>query len=142
MRLQRDNNNKENAMRLHKDDGKKKPTRYYSDKQEKSIAKAVGGKQTANSGATAYSKGDVTEGDRTGWLLEAKTCMKDQKSFTMQEEWFIKNRAESIFMKKDYSAVVFNFGPDKPNYYCIDENTFLEMKEALEEKIKNDMQGM
>ena len=142
MRLQRDNNNKENAMRLHKDDGKKKPTRYYSDKQEKSIAKAVGGKQTANSGATAYSKGDVTEGDRTGWLLEAKTCMKDQKSFTMQEEWFIKNRSESIFMKKDYSAVVFNFGPDKPNYYCIDENTFLEMKEALEEKIKNDMQGM
>lgn len=142
MRLQRDNNNKENAMRLHKDDGKKKPTRYYSDKQEKSIAKAVGGRQTANSGATAYSKGDVTEGDRTGWLLEAKTCMKDQKSFTMQEEWFIKNRSESIFMKKDYSAVVFNFGPDKPNYYCIDENTFLEMKEALEEKIKNDMQGM
>ena len=142
MRLQRDNNNKENAMRLHKDDGKKKPTRYYSDKQEKSIAKAVGGRQTANSGATAYSKGDVTEGDRTGWLLEAKTCMKDQKSFTMQEEWFIKNRSESIFMKKDYSAVVFNFGPDKPNYYCINENTFLEMKEALEEKIKNDMQGM
>lgn len=142
MRLQRDNNNKENAMRLHKDDGKKKPTRYYSDKQEKSIAKAVGGRQTANSGATAYSKGDVTEGDRTGWLLEAKTCMKDQKSFTMQEEWFIKNRSESIFMKKDYSAVVFNFGPNKPNYYCIDENTFLEMKEALEEKIKNDMQGM
>ena len=142
MRLQRDNNNKENAMRLHKDDGKKKPTRYYSDKQEKSIAKAVGGRQTANSGATAYSKGDVTEGNRTGWLLEAKTCMKDQKSFTMQEEWFIKNRSESIFMKKDYSAVVFNFGPDKPNYYCIDENTFLEMKEALEEKIRNDMQGM
>ena len=45
-------------------------------------------------------------------------------------------------MKKDYSAVVFNFGPNKPNDYCIDENTFLEMKEALEEKIKNDMQGM
>jgi hypothetical protein len=37
----------------------KKPTRYYSDKQEKAIAKAVGGKQTANSGATAFQKGDV-----------------------------------------------------------------------------------
>lgn len=30
-------------------------TRYYSDKQEKAIAKAVGGKQTANSGATLWS---------------------------------------------------------------------------------------
>lgn len=142
MRLQRDNTNSDNSFRLHKDDGKKKPTRYYSDRQEKSIAKAIGGRQTANSGATAYSKGDITEGDRTGWLMEAKTCMKDQKTFTMHEEWFDKNKAESIFMKKDYSAVVFNFGPGKPNYYCVDEYTFLEMKDALEEKRRNDMQNM
>jgi hypothetical protein len=35
-------------------------TRYYSDIQEKRIAKAVNGKQTANSGATKWSKGDVS----------------------------------------------------------------------------------
>lgn len=29
-------------------------TRYYSNKQEKSVAKAVGGRKTANSGATAF----------------------------------------------------------------------------------------
>lgn len=29
-----------------------KPTRWYSNKQEKKVAKAVGGRQTANSGAT------------------------------------------------------------------------------------------
>lgn len=29
-----------------------RPTRFYSNKQEKKVAKAVGGKQTANSGAT------------------------------------------------------------------------------------------
>lgn len=28
-------------------------TRYYSSRQEKKVAKAIGGKQTANSGATA-----------------------------------------------------------------------------------------
>lgn len=119
-------------FRQHKDTGEKKPTRYFSDRQEKSIAKAVKGKQTANSGATAYSKGDITTGDKTGWLIEAKTCMKDQKTFTMREEWFKKNLEESIYMKKDHSCVVFNFGPDKPNYYVLDEQTFLEMKDALE----------
>ena len=139
MRLKKDNSNEGSSFRLHRDDGSKKPTRYYSDKQEKSVAKAIGGRQTANSGATAYQKGDVTD-DK--WLIECKTCMKDQKSFTMHEEWFDKNRSESIFMKKDYTAVVFNFGPGKQNYYCIDEYTFLEMKEALEEKRRNDMQNL
>ena len=139
MRLKRDSLNTENSMRMHRDDGKKKPTRYYSDKQEKSIAKAIGAKQTKNSGATAYQKGDVLDDN---WLIEAKTCTKDQKSFSMQEEWFDKNKSESIFMKKDYTAVVFNFGPGKRNYYCVDESTFLEMKEALEEKRRNDMQDM
>ena len=40
-------------FRLTRDNSdKKKPTRYFSDKQEKAVAKAIGGKQTANSGAT------------------------------------------------------------------------------------------
>lgn len=40
-------------------------TRYYSNKQEKKVAKAVGGKQTANSGATAFS-------NLTNLLMECK----------------------------------------------------------------------
>ena len=32
----------------------KNSTRYFSNKQEKHVAKAVGGKQVANSGATKY----------------------------------------------------------------------------------------
>lgn len=31
-----------------------KPTRYFSSRQEKAVAKAIGGKKTANSGATPY----------------------------------------------------------------------------------------
>lgn len=105
------------------------PTRYYSKKQEKSVAKAIGGRITPNSGATPFRKGDVSD-DK--WLIECKTCVKDQKSFSMKEEWFAKNTQEAIAMRKEYTAVVFSFGPDKPNYYCVDENTFQEMKEALE----------
>lgn len=31
------------------------PTRFYSNKQEKKVAKVVGGKKVANSGATAFN---------------------------------------------------------------------------------------
>ena len=31
-----------------------RPTRFFSDKQEKKVAKSLGGKQTANSGATDF----------------------------------------------------------------------------------------
>lgn len=35
-----------------KDGSKSLPTRYFSSKQEKAVAKATGGRQTPNSGAT------------------------------------------------------------------------------------------
>ena len=107
------------------DDGTK-PTRYYSTKQEKAIEKATGGKRTPNSGATMFMPGDVT---LDNWLLEAKTCVKEQKSFSVKEDWFIKNKDESLLAGKEYTAVVFSFGPDKPNYYIIDELTFKELLE-------------
>ena len=34
-------------------------TRYYSDKQEKSVCKSLNGKQVSNSGAGLFKKGDV-----------------------------------------------------------------------------------
>ena len=110
--------------------GETKPTRHYSRKQEKSVAKAIGGRTTPNSGATPFVKGDVTD---DSWLIECKTCVKEQKTFSMKEEWFEKNTQEAIAMRKEYTVVVFSFGPDKPNYYCVDENTFNEMKQALEQ---------
>jgi hypothetical protein len=118
--------------RLHRDTDGKKPTGYYSDKQEKKVAKAIRGKQTSNSGATPFDKGDVTDND---WLIECKTRTKESDSITVKKDWIEKNLAESIYMKKDYNALVINCGPDSDNYYIIDETTFLEMKEALE-KVK------
>jgi len=110
---------------------KNKPTRHYSSKQEKSVAKAVGGKTTANSGATPWQKGDIIS-DKV--LYECKTCTKDQASFSIKKEWIEKNRQEMVFMDKDYSVIVFNFGPDQENYYIIDELTFQELIEYIESK--------
>lgn len=106
-----------------------KPTRFYSSKQEKRIAKAVKGERVVNSGATAFSKGDVSTKD--GWLFEAKTKTSESQSFSIKKEWLLKNREEMFAMGKSYSALVFDFG-DGNNYYVLDEKTFLKMKEALD----------
>lgn len=128
-RQHRDTSTSNSSFRQHKDTGEKKPTRYFSKKQETAVASAIGGKTVANSGATAYAKGDVTDSD---WLIECKTCVKDQESFSVKKGWFTKNLEESIYMKKNHTAVVFSFGPNSKNYYIVDEPTFLRMKELLD----------
>ena len=105
-----------------------KPTRWYSNRQEKHVAKAVSGKQTANSGATMWSKGDVRN---SLFLIECKTCTTEKKSFSIKKEWLEKNEEERFAMRKDYSALAFNFGPDTDNYYIIDEKLFRHINELL-----------
>lgn len=85
------------------------------------MAKAVGGKQTANSGATAFSKGDVRTDQ---FLIECKTRTSDNKSFTIKEEWLLKNEEEAFAMGRD-SALCFDFGPSaNKRYYIISERLF------------------
>ena len=107
-----------------------RPTRYYSKQQEKKIAKAVGGKRQANSGATAFQKGDVITDQ---FLIEAKTKTTDCKSFTIKEDWLLKNEEEAFAMNRD-SALCFDFGPSaNKRYYIISERMFELLKTALEE---------
>ena len=105
-----------------------RPTRFYSSRQEKKVAKAVGGKQVSNSGATAFNKGDVTT---DLMLLECKTCVENKKSFSIKKEWLEKNKEEAFEMGKDYSVLTFNFGPDSDNYYVIDERLFKMLNKFL-----------
>ena len=109
----------------------KKPTRYYSNKQEKTVAKKFAGNQTKNSGATMFSKGDVKTDNI---LFECKTKMSDSESMIVKKEWLEKNKREALFMGKDYSVVVINFGPDQENYYILDETTFNEFVDFINNK--------
>lgn len=111
----------------------KKPTRYYSNKQETDIAKKIKGNKAVNSGAGKFSKGDVLS-DR--WLLECKTCIQEKKSFNIKKGWLEKLKEEQYSMNKQYSSLVFNFG-DTKNYYILDEKTYLYLYE-LEKEINND----
>ena len=105
-----------------------KPTRYFSKQQENSVASATGGKRVCNSGATRFAKGDCLTDD---FLLECKTSVTSKKSISICREWFEKNDREKRVMGKQYSAVVFNFGPKEPNYYAINEELFLQLQEYL-----------
>lgn len=106
-----------------------KPTRFYSSRQEKAVAKAVKGKQVSNSGATAFNKGDVRTEE---WLVECKTSTTAKASFSIKREWLEKNREEAFAMGKHYNALCFDYGNGGQRYYIVDEKTFLKMKEALE----------
>ena len=110
-----------------------KPNRYYSNMQEKAVAKEIGGKQTKNSGATFFQKSDVYT---DLFNLECKTKMTNSDSISIKREWFEKQIKENIQMGKKYSAIVFNFGPDAPyneNHYIINEQLFLVLQEYLKE---------
>lgn len=105
-----------------------KPTRTYSKIQEDSVAKAVGGTRNLNSGATPFIKGDCSTDN---WLIECKTKTKHSDSMSIKKDWIDKNKQEALFMGKHYSALAFNFGPNEPNHYIIDEYLFQELIEYL-----------
>ena len=110
----------------------KSSTRYFSSKQEKAVAKAVGGKKTANSGATLFQKGDVSTDN---WLIECKTKTSPSESMSIKREWLEKNEEEAFAMQKSHSALCFNFGDvrNAKNYYIISEQEFKRFLK-LEEK--------
>lgn len=108
-------------------------TRYYSGRQEKKVAKAVKGRKTANSGATAFQKGDILTDT---FLVECKTKVKDSTSFTIKEEWLLKNEEEAFAMGKNNSALCFDFGPSaNKRYYVISERLFQLLQKYLEEDV-------
>lgn len=65
----------------------KDSTRAKSSKQEKRIAKAIGGRQVVGSGSTPFLKGDVIAGDL---FIEAKTKMNPSQSITVKKSWIDK----------------------------------------------------
>ena len=105
-------------------------TRYFSNKQEKKVAKRIGGRQTVNSGATLFSKGDI----RTEYfLIECKTKITESESMTIHREWIDKNEEEAFAMSKPYSAIAIDFGSGK-NYYIISEKLFKKLIDFIQEE--------
>lgn len=115
-----------------KEDSPQKPTRYYSSKQEQKVAKTIGGKTTANSGATMFSgKGDILT---QCFLIECKTKTTHSDSITIKKEWFDKNKEEMVFEGKEHQVIAFNFGPNEEMHYIIDEYLFQTLLDYIQDK--------
>lgn len=99
----------------------KDSTRAKSSKQEKRIAKAIGGRQVVGSGSTPFLKGDVIAGDL---FIEAKTKMNPSQSITVKKSWIDKAKEQSLAMRKEDYAIAVSFG-DPKEYYLI-EDTLME----------------
>lgn len=113
----------------------KESTRYYSDRHEKSVCKALNAVQQPNSGAGRWKKGDVVL-EPASLLFECKCSMKPRDSVSIKKDWIKKNHSESFFNRLDNTALCFNFEPNGDNYYVIDERLMQVLCEALEEYYK------
>lgn len=107
-------------------------TRRYSKKQESGVAKRIGGKVQANSGATTFRKGDVTT---KNFLVECKTATTEKVSMSIKKDWIDKLKEEAFAMHKPHWTLAFNFGGlgNTENFYIINEALFLRLQELIEE---------
>ena len=105
-------------------------TRYFSDKQEKHIAKVTGGKLQSNSGGTKFGGGDV---HTNKFFIEAKTPTKEQTSFTIKKEWITKMREQAFEQGKEESVLAFRFNPNGNDFYILSERQFLDYLRYKEE---------
>lgn len=102
-----------------------------SQKQEKQIAKMVGGRTQANSGGTRFGGGDV---HTKNLFIEAKTPLADKASFSIKKEWLDKAQEQAFEQAKDNYALAFRFGPEEPDFFVIDGRLFRQLIEYLEEE--------
>ena len=105
----------------------KNSTRYYSNIQEKHVAKVLNGKQNVNSGATKWVKGDCSVQDI---LIECKTVMTPKNSYTVKKDVLSKLKQETYMMGKQHCALSFNFEPNGECFYVLSEKFFKELLET------------
>ena len=110
----------------------KESTRYYSTQQEISVARAIDGRRTPNSGATLFTKGDVVT---KTFCIECKTQMDEKKSFSVKRDWINKLEEEAFASGKPNWAIAFNFGGENQseNYYIVDEKLFKKLVSGEDE---------
>lgn len=111
----------------------KEATRYYSNIHEKNICKLLGAKQTSNSGAGHWRKGDAHQ-EEASLLIECKTCVEEKKSFSIKKDWIEKNKEEAFNQRLNNTCIAFNFGPDQKSYFVINEKLMKFLVEKLIEE--------
>lgn len=102
---------------------KDKPTKYYSNMQEKHIADLFGVNVTSGSGGTKFGGGDVIIDNI---LIEAKTTTTEKTSFSIKKQWLDKAAEQAFEQRCDYWALAFRFEPEGKDYYVLSEEQFYD----------------
>jgi len=95
-----------------------------SDRHEASVARAMGGHRTPQSGGNSFIKGDVVSDD---WIFECKTKATQTDGITIKKDWMKKLEEERKQSRKSFAALSINFG-DNDNFYILDESTMQYLK--------------
>ena len=90
----------------------------------------MGGRQTSNSGANRFEKGDVIVDDAY-MLIECKCSMTEKSSFSIKKEWLDKIQEEAFSNRLINTCLCFNFEPGGNNYYVIDEKMMKDFMEFI-----------
>lgn len=100
-------------------------------KQEKEIAKQLGGKVQAASGGTAFGGGDIHTRD---FFIEAKTASYHRTTMQVKEEWLQKMEKQAFEQRKPYSALAIRFDPEGQDYFMISQSLMRTLVEFLEDR--------
>lgn len=97
--------------------------------QERQIAKLLDGKVQSNSGGTRFGGGDV---QTKCFLIEAKTPVKCQSSFSVKRQWLDKMKEQCFEQGKIHCSLAFRFEPDGDDYFIIDSRLMRDLVNFLE----------
>jgi hypothetical protein len=96
-----------------------KPTKYYSEIQEKYVANKLGWEQVVASGARDFHPGDVKSDD---WIGECKTRAKFTDKIAIKRLWWDKLVSEANSMRKCPALFVDN--GDVHNLWAVSYSTY------------------
>jgi hypothetical protein len=99
-----------------------------SQKQERRVAKFVGGEVQPNSGGTLFGGGDVLTDE---FFIECKTKEKPGQSISVKREWLNKASSQSYQQRRDRWAVAISYDTES-DFYIISARQFKELVELIE----------
>lgn len=94
----------------------KKPTKFYSTKQEQAIADYLGWSAVPASGARMFDKGDVKSSD---WLAECKTHTEPKDKIVIKKEVWIKLSYEARSLMRSPILCIDNGTQKIRNTWCV-----------------------
>lgn len=112
-------------------------TRKLSDKQEKRLARNIGGRQVIGSGSTPFLKGDVITSDL---FIEAKTKAVESKSISVKKAWLEKAQEQAYSMRKKDYALAISFGDGK-DYYVLEDSLMEDLYKSTDTPLTTLLMG-